>query len=223
MNLQVIGVGTFLANDLEGYVVPPAWRKATRNMIFATASIDRALQSVPAIKVAHQPKVGFVLGSVSGELETTADFLVTWAKSRMARPVLFQNSLHNATTGFASIHFNLIGPTLTVSATENTPAECVELAQSLMVEGIVDYAIVTVVEGHKNLAHLMGDVSVREGACSWIVALDSTCTRDNVPPLAEFSEASQVLNCHTDRSVAPLVGIDASGFFERAMGWERRL
>ena len=127
MKIVIVGAGIFTAEDLVGYTVSPLWRKATRNMTMAAASIERALES-SGLAVRGNPEVGLVLGSSSGELETSAEFMSTLAKSAMARPLLFQNSLHNATTGFASIAFQLTGPSFTVSVGENTPEECLRMA-----------------------------------------------------------------------------------------------
>jgi hypothetical protein len=207
MSLQILGAGTFVADELTAFASPAAWRKASRNMIMATVSIERAVRQVPELQIAKN--LGLVVGSSSGELETSAEFLTTWSKSKMARPVLFQNSLHNATTGFASINFQITGPTITMSARETTPEECVEMASSLLREKQCRVCIVTLVEAHKTLANWIGEQNIREGACTLILAADE---RSGVGKLPSAKSLNYVLSSRHQ----PLIPIDGSGFFALA-------
>ncbi len=220
MSLKVLGSGIFMAEELSAFAMPPAWRKATRNMVMATGSIERALAQVPNLSVSGNSDVGFVLGSSSGELETSADFLTTWSKSQMARPVLFQNSLHNATTGFSSIHFKLSGPSFTVSVLYRTPEECMQLARGLLFERTCRVCIVTLVESHKTLANWIGESDLSEGACTWIVSDEEACRDLGLKMSRDFAEDFSVLNYTNQDSHLPLISIDASGFFARAKTWQ---
>jgi hypothetical protein len=214
MSLKILAAGTFTAEELGGFPVPPAWRKATRNMIMTTASVERALKQIPGLNIAGDPSVAFVLASTSGELDTSADFMATWAKSRMARPVLFQNSLHNATTGFAAIHFKITGPVFTMSSLEASPQECLETADILLKEKSCRVCIVTVSEGHKVLAGLIGcSESVREGACTLVVTDAANAAALGVKPIAELPENLKSLNYTRQTKSLPLVSIENSGFF----------
>jgi Beta-ketoacyl synthase, N-terminal domain len=164
----VVGFASFQASELSGYPIPPTWRKATRNMILATASMERTLAPL-ALSAEVKSSMGLVLGSISGELETSADFLTTLSRQKIARPVLFQNSLHNATTGFASIHFRIQGPSFTISTGAKTPGESLALASSLIKEGFCGLCMVSLVEAHKVMADLIQE-SVGEGAVSVLLA-----------------------------------------------------
>jgi hypothetical protein len=155
-----------------------------------------------------------VLASTSGELDTSADFMSTWAKSRMARPLLFQNSLHNATTGFASIHFKITGPVFTMSALEASPQECLETAEALLRENSCRACIVTVVESHKALAGLIGENQVREGACTLIVTDNFEAL--GLKAIGEVPKDLSAWNYACDVKTLPLVSIDRSGFFALA-------
>ncbi len=207
--MKIFGVGSFTAGDMEGYAIPPAWRKATRNMILATASQERALAGLPEIARAD---MGLVLGSVSGELDTSVDFLATLAKSGLARPLLFQNSLHNATTGFSTIHFRLGGPSFTVSASERTPGECVRLAGDLIRLRHCALCLVTIVEGHKNTSGLLGE-SVGEGAASVVLG-------NMVGPKAVAELDDSWLEDYPTAPGTPLVDPMASRFFTNVRALE---
>lgn len=227
--LKVLAAATFHERDLASFALPPDWRKATRNMILATASMQRALERVPGLNVTGDDQVGFVLGSVAGELETTGDFLATWAKMRMARPVLFQNSLHNATTGFASIHFKLTGPSFTVSSDERTPSECVRMAQSLLQAGLCQVCLVTVIEAHKSMAAAAGIEPLPEGACTLIVAnAKGTGTVQDKPTLSANGKFPLTLSEDIISSFdyvpaglhKPLIDITAGGLYAAIENWE---
>lgn len=202
----VISAAAFRGEDLSTFTAPPAWRKATRNMVMAAASIQRALAKVPKVQVAGSMRVGFVLGSCSGELDTSVEFLSTWAKSAMARPVLFQNSLHNATTGFCSIQLQQIGPSFTVSSLENTPGECLALAEGLLREGLVDYCLVTLIEGHKFTTEMLGFSPVLEGACTFVLGRKGRAL--------EGSKEYRAPGNHR-----PLIDIQACDLFRQALEW----
>jgi hypothetical protein len=214
MKTFILGVGSFTAADLGGYSVPPAWRKATRNMIFATASQERALEML-RLSDEDRSSMGLVLGTVSGELETSADFLTTLSKTGVARPLLFQNSLHNATTGFASIHFRFTGPSFTVSANERTPGECLEMARTLISEGHCKFCLVTLVEAHKAMADLISE-KLTEGACSIVLCGEETAR--SFEPLGELT--ARWYDDYPISSTAPLVDVTASSFFTQVRALE---
>src|SRR5436305_401111 len=118
MGLKRLSIGRFLGVELGEVNLPPAWRKATRNMIMAAMSMQRAIQNVEENAIFKWPEgreeIGLIVGSRSGEIDVSTEFLATWHKSQMARPILFQNSLHSATTGFLAIQHRITGPTYTV-------------------------------------------------------------------------------------------------------------
>jgi hypothetical protein len=217
MKLQVLGAGIFLNSELAAFQPPPAWRKATRNMVMATQSIERALAQ-SALQVAGDPAIGFILGSTSGELETSADFISTWSKSRLARPLLFQNSLHNATTGFASIHFKMTGPSFTMSGLEATPEQCLSMAEMLLAEKSCTACIVTLIEGHNTLANWLGEPGVVEGACTLIVSNLAACQAMGWKARGEIADL-KALNYPNVELHVPLVSIQDSGFYSRARNW----
>lgn len=217
MNLKIIGVGSFTQNELSEFTAPPQWRKATRNMIMATASVQRALgEPQPQWLSEASERVGLIVGTNSGELDTTTEFLATFVKSGMARPVLFQNSLHNATAGFTSIQFKMRGPSFTLSSGNNTATECVTLAESLMADGIVDICIVICVEGHQRVAEMLelglDDESLRDGACALILATTEACGRWGYPDALELDRV-QACQAYPPPKIAPFYQIEKLGMF----------
>src|SRR5207237_210619 len=104
------------------------------------------------------------------------------------------------------------GPSFTVSARERTPAECVELAASLLAERAARICIVTLAEAHKTLANWIGEPGIGEGACTWIL----TGEAGEFKPIAEFTEPASNLNYSSTNSHLPLFAIDDCRFFSLA-------
>jgi hypothetical protein len=152
----------------------PSWRRASKCMIMASIASERALGVSSALDLrVREDGVGdiaLVVGSVSGELETTAEFLLTLAKEKMARPVLFQNSLHNATAGHVAISQKILGASFTISAGLNTPVECLRMAQTLMAESLCKISLVVLAEVNQKMTDLLRLPEAGEGALALLVA-----------------------------------------------------
>lgn len=209
-----MGRGKFDGGELEGFPVPPAWRKATRNMMMATASIERALSAVPGWMERAHDDTGLVLGSNSGELETSSEFLITLSRTKVARPVLFQNSLHNATTGFASIHYKLTGPTFSVSSGKAMPREALSLAVSLLRENLCRACLVTLVEGHKLLSGFIQQ-EVAEGAATLLLANEDFAAEMYFAAKPEFVFEDWAGDYAENPAGAPLTSISSAPFYQR--------
>lgn len=215
MKIVLLGGAKFDGPELEGFALPPAWRKATRNMIMATSSIERALSQLPDFMESARHQTGLVLASNSGELETSSEFLTTLSRTRVARPVLFQNSLHNATTGFASIHFRLTGPTFTLSSGRQNPREALLLARSLLEENLCQACLVTLVEAHKLLANFIG-CRVSEGAATVLLAREDFARALGITDAGEFILEQWAVDFPVIKENAPLFSIDSIPFYHRA-------
>ncbi len=214
MKLVLLGHGRFTSADLEVYQTPPQWRKATRNMIMATASIERALGKVPGFIDRANEDTGLVLGSSSGELDTSSEFLITLDRMKVARPLLFQNSLHNATTGFASIHFRLTGPTFSISSGLQMPRETLLMAQALLEDGVCRACLVTLVEGHRLLSGFIKE-SVDEGAATVLLAEAEFAASLGYESTPEFIMADWIADYPENPATAPLVAISGSQFYRQ--------
>lgn len=153
--------------DLPSTPLPPAWRKATRNMILTCTAIERSWGRIRGKADVPASEIGIVLHTSSGELEASADFLASWAQQGLARPLLFQNSLHNATTGFASIAYGIAGPSVTVSSSSG---DALRAAQSLLQGQVCRICLVVAVEVHRRMRDLLKEPGLSEGAAALVLA-----------------------------------------------------
>ena len=166
MDLKILGQSIVMLDELKDFKAPPAWRKATQNMMLVCAAIERALMPLKSEFDKSRADFALILETSSGEVGASAEFIRDWSQSRLARPVLFQNSLHNATTGFASIVFGITAPTLTISARSE---EALRTAETLLRGGLCRFCIIATAEVHKKLAVLADKNDLQEGAAALIV------------------------------------------------------
>jgi 3-oxoacyl-(acyl-carrier-protein) synthase len=130
MKLHIVAAGVSRGQDLSRFQRDPDFRKATPNMIMGYAALDGVVKKFPKLDTAS-----FVLGSSFGELQTTESFLSTLTKQGLARPLLFQNSLYNATIGFLALKLGATGPSVSVSNRYFTGESCLETASILIDSG----------------------------------------------------------------------------------------
>jgi 3-oxoacyl-(acyl-carrier-protein) synthase len=128
--MKLIAHASIEASQLNFDALDPAYRRATTNMAMATLACEQALSTIPA--QIPREEVSFVLGTHFGEVHSTLDFLSTYYETNTPRPILFQNSLHNSTLGFATIKLGLTGPALTVITDRKTQNSVLNLAESLL-------------------------------------------------------------------------------------------
>ncbi len=140
----ILGTGTSAGKDPTHLRALPEYRKASEIMCLAALAIEDALAGSETLPKAT---LASVLGTCYGELETTKDFLAAWARSRLARPILFQTSLHNATLGFLALKRGLTGPSFTVSDACFPGERALETALSLLDAGIATHCLVIAVDG----------------------------------------------------------------------------
>lgn len=143
MSLFLLAKGFYDGESLEPLFNQADFRRATRNMCLAYYSMKKCVDSLGKDWPSVQSCTGAVLGTSHGELNATAEFLEAWGKSRTARPLAFQSSLHNATIGFLAKQFGIMGPTLTVSDGLHTGREALETACLLLSSQTVPFCFVT--------------------------------------------------------------------------------
>lgn len=177
----------------------PEFRKATRNMAMAYASLETIAASTPAEILRD---AGLVFGSSHGELETTKEFLKTLAEQKIARPIYFQNSLHNSTVGFLAMKLGLTAPTITLSNGMHTAEDVFEAARTLLLDGAVDTVLATVADGVvpelrsvMEMNHGPTGMGLGEGAATLLL----TVRPDKFPQpwIARFAEGFRIVRAHT--------------------------
>ena len=117
------------AKDVKTEDLPAAFRKASLNMALSSLVCEKAIQSISNVP---RENVAFILATHFGEIESSLEFLKTYYETQMPRPILFQNSLHNSTLGFVTIHLGLTGVAMTVSSDQETEKSAYLLAESLL-------------------------------------------------------------------------------------------
>lgn len=185
--LGVLGYGFGLPEDLARLVGNPDFRKATPKMQLANLAMGMAIESLAQSKADQafsiRDDVGFIFNSGYGELEATIDFLKSLSETGVARPLLFQNSLHNSTMGFCAIRFGLTGAAITLNHRVFGGEHALQIAQSLIQDKECRIAIVTTVETVPDQIRLLGGFGV-EGATTLIVADSDWCRRLGFSPFA---------------------------------------
>jgi len=84
MSIFIVATGSSHDTDWRAQRSLPEFRKATKNMLMVSSAIRQTLGPLQV-----PPDMGLVVGSSYGELETTKEFLITYAKLGLARPFLF--------------------------------------------------------------------------------------------------------------------------------------
>lgn len=128
-NYSLIGQAHVTADKIDLTSLDPAFRRATPNMTLASIACGDILKTIP-----HVPKedISFILGTHFGEIGSSLEFLKTYNETQVPRPILFQNSLHNSTLGFTTIHLGLTGPAMTVSTADQTAQSMFDLAENML-------------------------------------------------------------------------------------------
>lgn len=189
MSVFVLGAGTAQQAELAALAKLGEFRKATPNMMLAYSAITAALGEVTGESaLPKEEPIAMVLGSSYGELDVTQEFLATVGSTGVARPLLFQSSLHNATLGFLTLKLGITGPTFTVSSGALTGERALETAMALLEGGLTKYCLVVGVERHSPaLAEPMALVGhQKDGAGALFLASNSN---DNAA-LAEIQSVS---------------------------------
>jgi 3-oxoacyl-(acyl-carrier-protein) synthase len=161
----VLSSSTSHSSEVAELQMKPALRKASKKMMLALAACERAIASSGIEDVSRG---ALILNSGFGEIEATGGFLKAFEETKVARPLLFQNSLHNSTTGFLAIHFGIQGPLFTVNHRSEGGSQALGIASTLLDEGLCDHCVVVSVESVPP-EFAVEDVGL-EGAAALVVA-----------------------------------------------------
>lgn len=138
---SLVGQSHISADKIDFNSLDPAFRRATPNMTLAATACAQVLELIPSVP---KEQISFVLGTHFGEIGSSLDFLKTYNETQVPRPILFQNSLHNSTLGFTTIHLGLTGPAITVSTAEQTAESLFNLAENMLLQ--TPFAILCLVD-----------------------------------------------------------------------------
>jgi hypothetical protein len=127
-------------DDCTSLQKDPRFRKASMNMKLAFLALNH-LHSA-SLDVISGLSLGCVLATSHGELETSKEFLKTFDQQGVARPILFQNSLHNSTLSFVAQTLAFNGITLTVSHSYLSGEKALEAASLLLDQNIIQACFV---------------------------------------------------------------------------------
>jgi len=147
----ILSSGMSDAENLRRLDESPEFRKATLNMKMSFLAIRQALEPFAALKDAFKTDMALFMGTSHGEFNSTLDFLKSWSQQRLARPFVFQNSLHNSTTSFVGLCEGYRAPLVTSSQHYFSGEEA------------LDHAMQFLRTGNARIATVMG-VDVRAGS-----------------------------------------------------------
>ena len=119
----------------------PQLRRATASMKMSIYLMEEFFKKQKDLFDEETP---LIFCSRHGEIEPTIEFLKNYAEKALARPFLFQNSLHHSTLGFVSQNLQLLGPSYTLCSEDNPLGEAQCLAESLIEGGAPSVAILCV-------------------------------------------------------------------------------
>lgn len=184
MNLAIVACGSASERDSEALRLHPEFRKATMKMRLVCGALDSALSLLPKFVMGEE--MGLVLNSGFGELDATMEFLRTFAETGIARPLPFQNSLHNSTSGFVSIRYGIRGPVSTVNHRLFGGEQAIQAAATLIADRQCYSCVVVSVESASPA--LADENSGVVGASALILAERNWATEKSLPVLTLLKE-----------------------------------
>ena len=128
--------------DLAQYMSPKEARRMDAFMQYGVvAGVQAMRDSALAVTEANSPRIGVLMGSGMGGLESIEDtynkFLETHSPKKVS-PFFIPASIINLVSGHLSITFNLTGPNLAVATACTTSTHAIGLAARLIQYGDVD-------------------------------------------------------------------------------------
>ena len=141
-NFQTHFGGEIRELDLAQYMSPKEARRMDAFMQYGVvAGVQAMRDSALAVTEANSPRIGVLMGSGMGGLESIEDtynkFLQTHSPKKVS-PFFIPASIINLVSGHLSIAFNLTGPNLAVATACTTSTHAIGLAARLIQYGDVD-------------------------------------------------------------------------------------
>lgn len=138
--LAILDCTVVSLNDCENLREDPRFRKASTNMLLAFKALKNLI--TPWKSLMEGESAGVVLGTSHGELETSKEFLKSYDQQGLARPILFQSSLHNSTLSFVAQALSFEGLALTTSNSFLSGEKALETAALLLNQNVVKLCFV---------------------------------------------------------------------------------
>ena len=106
-------------SELSSYLPPRSLRRIDHHSRMALLGAGKAMKDAEKIDF-QKERMGLIVASGYGALQTTFTFLDSFIEKgdRLAFPIHFSNSVHNAPAAHIASCYKIIGPTLTVSQFE---------------------------------------------------------------------------------------------------------
>jgi hypothetical protein len=106
-------------------------RKKSLNTLLAEATIRELFEKVKKINsdLINEFDIFFCTGE--GELTKTIEFYQAWTEQNRARPIIFQNSLHNSTLGALSLTFPGVAQGFTISSGDTSAEMGIDAALAM--------------------------------------------------------------------------------------------
>jgi hypothetical protein len=101
--------------DLQKELDDESNRKKSSNMLFAIAAANDIFEQLKTHDFLKNTLIDVIFCTGEGELSQTLDFYKNLANGERARPLVFQNSLHNSTLGALSLTVSHIASGTTLS------------------------------------------------------------------------------------------------------------
>lgn len=172
---MIVGAGIAEEAVCHGLKQDPAFRKATLPMIYACAAFENLKTRYAVLFESDLQSTGLVVGSAQGEMEVTNDYLRGLALSKVARPILFQNSLHHSTLGFLSLRYRIAGPSCTLSdrylSAETALSYAAMMIEARQTELCFVCALDTFVSGMEEVRSLTYPLGLKRGQGAAVLAL----------------------------------------------------
>ncbi len=181
--------------DISEQISNPLNRKKSINMLLCEDSLKKLLEST-TLPVGLPLKL--FLCSGEGELAQTYKFYYDLAVNQRARPILFQNSLHNSTLGSCSIAF----PNIEMGATISSSLHSIESALDIALNEI-EPALILIVGVDAYPSELK---EIKEASHSGKINLESACSsaifiNDKSHACSKASPFGAIKDIHFDFSV----------------------
>jgi hypothetical protein len=144
-------------------------RKKTPNMILAEDTLSKLITKAQEISHDLTHQFDLYLCTGEGELSKTIEFYQGWVSQNRARPIIFQNSLHNSTLGALSLTFPGVSAGFTISNGETSCEMAIDMALSMTSKNpIIIIGLDVYIEEIKKIkqGHYDTAVELASGACS---------------------------------------------------------